>query len=109
MRSPGVSFFLDATDELTSKGLHLELTFHVKRRAADYRTKRGKKVLKDDHQKYPRKKDTDNMLKFVMDAMHGVLYKDDKCVVCVSAMKKFLEEEEKDEGEYTLIRISNII
>lgn len=48
-------------------------------------------------------------MKFIMDAMHGVLYRDDKCVVRVGAMKMFLEEEEKEDGEYTLIRISNII
>jgi Holliday junction resolvase RusA-like endonuclease len=49
------------------------------------------------------------MLKFVMDAMHGVVYTDDKCVVRVSATKLFLTEEEKDDGEYTIIRISTII
>lgn len=102
-------FFLNATDEIESKGLHLEITFHVKRREADYRIKGGKKVLRDAHQLYPRRKDIDNMLKFIMDAMHGVLYRDDKCVVRVGAMKMFLEEEEKEDGEYTLIRISNII
>ena len=44
-----------------------------------------------------------------MDAMHGVVYTDDKCVVCISAMKLFLKEEEKDDGEYTKIRISTIM
>lgn len=102
-------FFLNATNEMASKGLLLEVSFHVKRRGLDYRTKRGNKVLKEDHQHYPRRKDTDNMLKFVMDAMHGVVYTDDKCVVSVSATKLFLTEEEKHDGEYTKIRISTII
>jgi hypothetical protein len=99
-------FFLNATNEITSKGLYLDVAFHVKRNEADYCMKRGKKVLKGVHQLYPRRKDVDNMLKFIMDAMHGVVYTDDKCVVRVSAMKLFLNEDEKD--EYTTLRISII-
>lgn len=100
---------MNATNEIASKGLHLEVSFHVKRNESDYRIKRGKKVLRDSHQLYPRRKDTDNMLKFVMDALHGVVYTDDKCVVSVSATKLFLTEDEKDDGEYSEIRIYAIL
>lgn len=96
------------TDQMQSKGLHIDALFCINRRAADYRIVKGKMVLKEEHQKYPGTKDTDNMLKFVMDAAHKVLYEDDKCVVKISAFKKFLEEDEKTKGQYTAIRITTL-
>ena len=101
-------FKAENTDQMQSEGLHIEAVFHMKRIADDYRVVRGTKVLKDQHQKYPGQKDTDNMLKFVMDAAHKVLYDDDKCVVEISAKKKFVEEDEKNFGPHTAIRITKL-
>lgn len=39
-----------------------------------------------------RKPDIDNVLKVVLDALNGVAYKDDSCVVCVSARKIYSHE-----------------
>ena len=96
------------TDNMVSDGLRIDCVFHISRRRKDYRSKMGKLLLKDDIQKYPATKDTDNMMKFVMDAYHDVLYDDDKCVVTLSATKKFLEESERESGPYTTIRITTI-
>lgn len=96
------------TDIMQSEGLQIDVVFYVGRRRCDYRTKKGILYLKDVFQKYPGKKDTDNMLKFVMDAAHDVLYDDDKCVVKISASKKFVAEEDRERGAYTTIRISTL-
>ena len=61
------------TDNMVSDGLRIDCVFHISRRRKDYRSKMGKLLLKDDIQKYPATKDTDNMMKFVMDAYHDVL------------------------------------
>jgi Holliday junction resolvase RusA-like endonuclease len=96
------------THNMQSNGLHLEVVFYIRRRQLDYRSKMGTKILKDEYQKYPGTKDIDNMLKFVMDAYHDVLFDNDNCVVQVSASKKFVKEEEREKGAYTTIRISTI-
>jgi Endodeoxyribonuclease RusA len=103
----GFPFFTEEdTDTMQSDGLVLEVVFYVRRRRLDYRTKKGVLYLKDDVQKYPGRKDVDNMLKFVMDASHDVLYDDDKCVVEIRASKKFVQEHEKGRGAYTTIHIT---
>ena len=98
----------EKTDQMMSEGLHFDAVFYMKRCRKDYKMVKGVEVLKDNHQKYPGKKDTDNMMKFIMDAAHHVLYKDDKCVVKISAVKKFVPEEEKSRGPYTTIYISTM-
>lgn len=42
------------------------------------------------------KPDTDNVIKIVLDALNGIAYKDDKCVVAVSASKYYADEEFMD-------------
>jgi Holliday junction resolvase RusA-like endonuclease len=103
-------FKSNKTDNMVSDGLRIECVFHISRRRKDYRSKMSKLFLKDKNeiQKYPATKDTDNMMKFVMDAYHDVLYDDDKCVVTISATKKFLDESERESGPYTTIRINTI-
>ena len=93
--------------QLTSKGIMLEVVFFFSRPTRDFRTKKGIRVLKDVHQKYPGSKDTDNMLKFIMDAMHIVIYADDRCVVRVTAEKRFVDE--YDHKPYTTIRITKVV
>ena len=101
-------FFNNETPE-SSKGISLDITFFLMRRRADYCMKKGVRVLKDRHQLYPGFKDTDNMVKFVMDALHIVMYRDDKCVVRVTASKQFVDESDIAEGAYTKIRISKVV
>ena len=40
--------------------------------------------------RYPSTKDTDNMTKFVMDALHGIVYNNDNIVVIINATKHFV-------------------
>ena len=96
------------TNNMQSDGLYIEVVFYIRRRQLDYRSKMRTKILKDECQKYPGTKDIDNMLKFVMDAYHDVLFDNDNCIVQVSASKKFVKEEEREKGAYTTIRISTI-
>jgi Holliday junction resolvase RusA-like endonuclease len=81
----------------------MEVDFVLPRRRADFRYRGGVLVLAREHQMYPGTKDVDNMLKFCMDAMHDVLFDDDKCVVRVTAEKSFLDEGENE--AFTKIRI----
>lgn len=100
-------FFTDEdTDNMQSDGLTIDVVFYVRRRRLDYRSKMGTLFLKDDVQKYPGRKDVDNMLKFVMDASHDVLYDDDKCIVEIRAFKKFVPEQEKGRVGYTTVFIT---
>jgi Endodeoxyribonuclease RusA len=48
--------------------------------------------LKPDHQLYAAKTDIDNMLKFIMDAMHKVLYDDDTAIVDAHVVKEFVSD-----------------
>ena len=43
-------------------------------------------------QAYPKKKDIDNMVKYIMDAMTGILYPNDTVVVRLTAEKTFAGE-----------------
>ena len=104
----GFPLFKDKhTDIMQSDGLTIEAVFYVSRRRVDYRSKMGTLYLKDDVQKYPGRKDVDNLLKFVMDASHDVLYDDDKCIVQIRASKRFVPEAERGRGAYTTIFITN--
>lgn len=91
------------TDQLFSSGLEIEVNFYFKRRANDFTKVKDTLVLKQDHQLYPGTKDIDNMLKFVMDAAHELIYDDDKCIVNVIATKRFVDRH--DQSAYSFIRI----
>ena len=51
----------------------------------------------------------DNLLKFVMDALHNVVYANDEVVVKITASKNFVPEEVKMEEPYSIISIKKII
>jgi Holliday junction resolvase RusA-like endonuclease len=102
-------FFSEATTEnMQSDGLQIDVVFHMMRVRSDYRVCKGKLVLLDNHQKYPGTKDVDNMVKYIMDVFHDVLYENDNCVVKIIASKKFVKEDEKTRGAYTTISVSTI-
>ena len=106
--------FFPNEDMHSSKGLVLDVVFFFPRPSRDFRivlrTRAGATiwVLRDVHQQYPGSKDIDNMVKFIMDAMHIVIYKDDKCVVRISAEKRFVDDYTRNEP-YTTIQISKVI
>lgn len=84
-------------------GFELEISFFLMRRAADYIKKTG--LLAADCHKYPKKKDLDNLTKFLMDAMNGIIYDDDSAVVKITVTKQFVSEDDKLNGSKTIITI----
>jgi Holliday junction resolvase RusA-like endonuclease len=82
-----------APDE--KKGLVLTATFGLPRNKGDFRVKGGKptNVLKDSAQAVPLKKDVDNMVKFLMDAVNHAVYDNDNVVVELHVKKEFLTDE----------------
>ena len=98
--------FFPNENQQSSKGIILDVVSFFARPSRDFCTKKGIRVLKDVHQKYPGSKDTDNMVKFIMDAMHIAIYHDDKCVVRVMAEKRFVDENDATNKPYTTIRIT---
>lgn len=100
-------FTAPQTNPLTSKGLMLEVAFFMNRIKDDFEKVNGVEQLKEICQQYPAKKDADNMLKFLMDALHDVVYDDDKCVVNIIASKSLIDTYDKNKA-YSTIRISKI-
>ena len=54
----------------------------------------NKKRVRDDAIGYPERKDVDNMLKFVMDALEGYFYKNDSCITKATIEKRFVADGE---------------
>jgi Holliday junction resolvase RusA-like endonuclease len=75
----------------------------------DFKVRNGVKVLRASAQAFPRKKDVDNMLKFVMDALHGLFYTDDVTVTTVSVTKTFPEIADAGGWMYVQLGTSNEI
>jgi Holliday junction resolvase RusA-like endonuclease len=94
-------------DCLTTKGLSLTVEFHMKRQQLDFKKKRGQLILKDECQLYPGVKDINNMIKFVMDSLHDILYVDDKIIVKVVSQKLFTKDDEciSKKNGFTVIKI----
>jgi Endodeoxyribonuclease RusA len=80
------------TNEKKCKGLQVEVCFCLPCNKNDYHVSGGKLVLKLDHQLYPARKDIDNMIKFVLGAMHTVFYDDDKAIIDIHSMKGFISD-----------------
>jgi Holliday junction resolvase RusA-like endonuclease len=85
--------------------LHLLLV--LPRRKQDWMVRDGVTVLRPSAQTFPRKKDVDNMLKFVMDALQEVLYNNDNTVVTISASKTYPEIADAGGWMYVQLRTSD--
>lgn len=72
--------------------LFLKVCFYLPRPRQDLRTVNGVRVLTAHPSRYPKTKDLDNMLKFVMDALDGLMYHDDINIVTVVMAKRFPED-----------------
>jgi len=80
--------------------LFLMLTFYMKRPSGHYGTGRNAGNLKISaplmHTKKP---DVDNLIKFVLDAMSGIFWRDDSIISSLNAQKKY------DDRPRTIIQI----
>jgi len=69
-------------------GVYMMITFHMKRPKSHYKSKKaGGGVV--DITYHTNKPDIDNLIKFVMDACNGILWKDDKQVCVLSTEKVY--------------------
>lgn len=69
--------------------LSLSLTFYLARPGSHYRTGRNAHRLRDGAPRFATgKPDIDNLQKLVLDALNGLLYRDDAQVICVAAAGK---------------------
>jgi Holliday junction resolvase RusA-like endonuclease len=57
---------------------------------------------------YPDKKDTNNMLKYFMDALTGVVYANDNCIVNVRASKAYPDDNQHGTSGWAEICVSSI-
>lgn len=75
----------------------LRITFYMPRPKSHYRTGKHAGELKDSAPFYhTSKSDIDNLIKFVMDSLNGVYYKDDKQIYGISAWKIYDENPRTD-------------
>ena len=89
-----------------SSGLKLVIEFYLPRRKLDYHQNKGSWVLKKIRHFFPHKKDLDNMLKFAMDAMEGVVFENDQAITVIQAAKYFVDD--LDSEPYTTISVEFI-
>jgi Holliday junction resolvase RusA-like endonuclease len=107
LMSFGISVFplFDSESLANTKGLKITIFFYLHRKKDDYRLVLGEKVLKETCDRFPKKKDVDNMLKFVMDALHGVLYDNDNVITFVVAVKEFVPESGREGAAHMEIAV----
>ena len=86
----------------TDEPLDLTMWFYMKRPKSHYGTGRNCDVLKKNHPTmHTKKPDIDNLIKFVLDAGNGLLWKDDSVVVNITAYKRY----SNNKNPRTLIKI----
>ncbi len=80
--------------------LYMQVSFYMPYRSADYRTGRNAGVLKDNAPMWViGNKDLDNMLKPLKDGLKGIVYNDDKQIVCYGSITKQYSESPRTEIE----------
>ena len=74
--------------------LELKIIFYFRRPKCHYGTGRNSNTLKKSAPKYMnRTPDIDNLIKFYLDAMNGVFFKDDRQIISIISEKKYCPEE----------------
>ena len=81
------------TANIIKEAVDVHIIYHFKRPKSHYRTGKYSKELKPDTPIcHITKPDVDNLIKFTLDVLSGVLYKDDNQVVSVTAIKLYDDE-----------------
>lgn len=62
--------------------VRVDISWYIMRPSGHYGCKKGEKYLKLNAPKHCDKYDRDNLDKFVLDALNGIFWKDDKFVCC---------------------------
>ena len=75
----------------SNEPIALEVVFVLPRRRMDLAKRGGRTVVTQTAHTFPRIKDVDNLLKFVMDALQSVLYANDDTITKVVVSKTYSE------------------
>ena len=86
----------------------LHIVAFFSRPNSHYGRKNGQPYLKNIEYFKETKPDIDNIAKFYMDAMNGIFYADDKQVVRVTAIKRYVRDEESPHVEITLREVGEM-
>ena len=87
--------------------LRLEVSFFFARPKAHYRSGKHAHILREDSPIWcTNRKDLDNLVKFVMDALNGHAYVDDRQVVVIQAAKLFIG---RDELARTEVKLTSMV
>ena len=71
--------------------VELELIFNIPRARSHFGTGKNRSKGKPSAPGYPTKSDIDNYCKFVMDGFSGIIWKDDRQVMKLTAEKRFAD------------------
>lgn len=103
----GISTPAFGSDPLIDMGITVKINFYMRRPNTDYCQRMKARVLKSTVHKYPKTKDLDNMVKFLLDAMQPLLYHNDSAICTIICSKQFVEETAFDgEEPYTTIDLT---
>jgi Holliday junction resolvase RusA-like endonuclease len=89
---------LQIKSQYKNKSIHegpvsIFINFYMQRPKNHYRTGKFNNMLKANKELHHIKRpDIDNLLKFILDCMNGIVYKDDSQVFCCTAQKLYGEE-----------------
>jgi len=89
VRNAMVNYGLTVPYFASNEPITLGAIFVIPRRRQDLVQQGGSTVLTQSAHAFPRKKDIDNLLKFVMDALQGVFYYNDVTITRVVVTKMF--------------------
>ena len=105
VRTPMEDYGLNTPYFAADEPISLFVTFVLPRRRQDLTSDGDTTVLTPDAQVFPRNKDVDNMLKFLMDSLQGIVYKNDVTITNVIVTKLFAEQ--ADAVGWTDVRFSS--
>ena len=91
VRTAMLSYGLNVPYFAPNEPITMEVNFVVPRRKQDVVKQGGSTVLKQSAQAFPTTKDVDNLLKFVMDALQGIVYRNDMTITKVIVTKMFAQ------------------
>ena len=89
-------------------GLYVNMKFVLPRPRNDFTRHGLRYFLREVFSRIPVAKDIDNMLKYFMDALQGVLYANDNCIVAATIVKCYPEDNLYHKDGWADISVSSI-
>jgi Holliday junction resolvase RusA-like endonuclease len=88
----GINVPVFGSNPFVDKGIHLSMEIYISRPKSDFHVVKGVQMENTNLHLYPNTKDLDNMIKFYMDAMQNVAYKNDNVVTKLTCSKEFITD-----------------